>query len=231
MINVIDIGIVLLLIMFIIIGFKRGVIKEIVSLVGIILVFVLSWSLKNILGNFLCIIFPFFEFVGPLNGMSSLNVLVYQIIAFMIVFCLLLCLYTVSLKISRVVQKIVNMTIILWIPSKILGAIVSFIKGYLLIMIVFIMLVVPFGDFELFNDSIIMNYMLYETPVVSVYTHNFMDSVRKIYDLSSKLTYDSIDVNEANREAIEIMIESNITNKETINDLIDMGKIENIDKF
>ena len=49
--NIFDIGIILVLIMFLIVGIKRGVIKEAVSLVAIILVFVLSFSLKGIIGN------------------------------------------------------------------------------------------------------------------------------------------------------------------------------------
>ena len=39
-INILDVAIILILIMFAILGFKRGAIKEIVSLVGIIAVFV-----------------------------------------------------------------------------------------------------------------------------------------------------------------------------------------------
>lgn len=231
LINILDIGIIMILIMFIIIGFKRGVIKEVVSLVGIIIVFILSWSLKNILGNFLCIIFPFFDFIGILDGMSSLNILFYQAIAFMIIFCLLLSIYTISLKISRFVQKIVNMTIILWLPSKVLGGIASFVKGYLLMVICFIFIVIPFGDIGIFKESKIMNFMLYETPIVSGYTHNFMYSVERTYELANNISNGSISVNEANQEAIEIMIDYNVTNKSTVNDLIDLNKIKNVRKF
>ena len=38
-INILDVAIILILIMFAIVGFKRGAIKELVSLVGIIAVF------------------------------------------------------------------------------------------------------------------------------------------------------------------------------------------------
>ena len=60
-INILDVAIILILIMFAIIGFKRGAIKEIVSLVGIIAVFIVSFSLKGILGNILCKWLPFFD--------------------------------------------------------------------------------------------------------------------------------------------------------------------------
>lgn len=231
MINILDIAFMMILIMFVIVGFKRGVIKELVSLVGIIIVFILSWLLKNYIGNFLCIIFPFFKFVGPIEGLSSLNILLYQGIAFLITFCLLMFIYSISLKLSRIVQKIVNMTIILWLPSKILGAVVSFIKGYLLIMICCILLVIPFGNLDLFKDSRIMNYMLYKTPVVSKFTYNFMEPVKRIYDLANDISNENISVSEANKKSIDIMIEYNVTNESTVNDLIKLKKIENVSSY
>ena len=52
--NILDIAIILVLIMSAIIGFKRGAIKEIVSLVGIIVVLILAFAFKGVLGNVLC---------------------------------------------------------------------------------------------------------------------------------------------------------------------------------
>ena len=89
MLNVFDIGIILLLVMFIIVGFKNGAIRELFALVGIIVVFVLSYSLKGILGNILCIVLPFFKITGVVEGLSVMNILLYQAIAFMIVFAIL----------------------------------------------------------------------------------------------------------------------------------------------
>ena len=98
MLNIFDIGLILVLISFIIVGAHRGVIKELVSLVGLIIIFVLSWQLKGIIGNILCIYLPFFEFKGSINGISSLNIMLYQLIAFLIVFGLLLGIYIFTLK-------------------------------------------------------------------------------------------------------------------------------------
>ena len=117
MLNIFDVGIILVLIMFVIVGFKRGVIKECVSLVGIIIIFVLSFALKGVVGNFLCQYLPFFSFKGSIEGLVVINILFYQIIAFLIVFCLLLSVYSIVLFISKVIQKVVNLTIILIIPS------------------------------------------------------------------------------------------------------------------
>ena len=65
--NILDVAIVLGLAMSAIIGFKRGAIKEIVSLIGIIVVFIIAFSFKGVLGNVLCKWLPFFNFAGNLE--------------------------------------------------------------------------------------------------------------------------------------------------------------------
>ena len=225
MLNIFDIGLILILISFIIIGIRRGVIKELVSLVGIIVVFVLSWQLKGIIGNFLCIYLPFFKFKGAIEGISSLNIMLYQLIAFLIIFSLLLGIYTFTLKISRIVQKIVNATIVLIIPSKILGGIVSLIKGYLIIFIISVILIIPIGNIDTFKESTIVNFILYKTPLLSKYTNSFIKPVSEIMEISKSINDKKLNSNEANKKAIKIMIEYNIVNEKTINKLINMKKI------
>lgn len=226
MINIFDIGILLVLISFIIIGFKRGVIKELVSLVGIIVVFILAWSLKGIIGNYLCIYLPFIEFKGVIKDITSLNIMLYQTIAFILVFSILLSLYSISLKISRVVQKIVNMTIILWIPSKILGGLVSFIKGYLILFVVFVFLMIPLGEYDIFKESTFLNIMLYKTPILSDCTSKFTNPINDIIDLGHKVNNKEITSQAANDQAIKIMLDYNVVDSNTIDKLYESNKLE-----
>lgn len=225
MLNIFDIGLILVLISFIIVGAHRGVIKELVSLVGLIVIFILSWQLKGIIGNILCIFLPFFEFKGSIAGISSLNIMLYQLIAFLIVFGLLLGIYVFTLKLSRLVQKIVNATIILVIPSKILGALVSFIKGYLIVFIISVILIIPFANVEMFRDSTIINIVLYKTPLLSKYTSTFTKPISDIVELSNSVKDNKITSNEANEKAIDIMLEYNVVDQNTVDKLDDLGKI------
>ena len=227
--NIFDIGIILVFIMFLIVGFKRGVIKEAVSLIAIILVFVLSFSLKGIIGNILCVMFPFVQFSGSLRGMVSLNILIYQLIAFMIVFIIFLSVYEVSLRISKFLQKIVNATIILWLPSKVLGGVVSFLKGYLIVFIVFFILMIPFGNVSLFKESKCIQFMLHSTPVLSSYANAFTSSVDEVIDLSTKGSSNKITVNDANLRAIDIMLKYDIVDKKTIESLIEVHKLDSVE--
>ncbi len=226
--NIFDIGIVLLLIMFFITGFKRGVIKELASLIGIILVFVLSYYLKGMVGNLLCFVFPFFKFAGSIEGLTVLNIVFYQAIAFLLVFGILLSLYVIILKISKVIQKLVNMTIILWLPSKILGGIVAIIEGWIILFLIFLMLLVPLKNQSVFYDSSLVNKILYKTPVLSNSTSTFVNSVTEIYELGEAVSNNSISKNEANLKGIDIVLKYKIASKGMIEKLVELHKLDNI---
>lgn len=181
--NIFDIGIVLVLIGYIIGGWKQGVVKETTSFIGIIIVFFLSWFLRGIVGDFLCTILPFFKF----DGLSSLNILIYHGIAFFLLFSILMGLYRLLLKLSNGLQKIVNYTIILIIPSKILGAIIGFIEGWINIFIILLVLLIPLKDFDQYKDSKVNNFILFNTPVLSDTVKPFTKGAKEIYKVTSKI--------------------------------------------
>ena len=176
-ISFLDVSIILILVMFFVVGFKRGVILELVSLIGIVLMFVVAYYLKNPVGNLFCYIFPFFHMSG---GLDSLNILLYQAIAFILIFALLLSIYVILLKVSKILQKIVNCTIVLVLPSKILGGLVSFIKGYILIYIVLILFMVSVEGVEVINNSMVGKRILYDSPVLADLTSDFINTTKEI---------------------------------------------------
>lgn len=226
--NIFDIGIILLFVSFIVIGFKHGVIKELVSLIGIIVVFLVAFYLKDFLGNILCTFLPFFKFTGSIEGITTVNILVYQIIAFIIIFSILLTIYAAALKVSKLVQTLVNLTIVLIIPSKILGAIVSFIKGYIILFSIFIVLMIPLKNQPLYYESKLINQILYKTPLLSTQTNNFITATTEIYNLGDKVSKKEISSNEGNSQALDIMLKYKIISRETAEKLINSKKLENI---
>ena len=228
MLNVFDIGIILLLVMFIIVGFKNGAIRELFALVGIIVVFVLSYSLKGILGNILCIVLPFFKITGVVEGLSVMNILLYQAIAFMIVFAILLTLYEILLKVSKFIQKIVNLTIILILPSKILGGIIAFVKGWIVLFAVFLCLMIPLKNTDLFTSSTMVNKIIYNTPVLSSHSSNFINSVEEIYNLGKQLSNKEISKNEANLKTLDLMLKHKIVDKSTVEKLVKLHKLDDV---
>lgn len=231
MLNIFDVGIILLLIMFLIVGFKNGVIREAFSLIGIIAVFILSFVFKGLLGNLMCIILPFFKLSGVIEGFSVINILIYQIIAFMLVFAILLTIYEIFLKISKFIQKLVNLTIILILPSKLLGAVVSLIKGVIVLFAVFIVLMIPLKNSELFTGSTMVNQILYKTPILSQSSNNYINTVEEIYNLAEKVSNKKISTNAANLELLDMMLKHKIVNKSTVESLVKLHKLDDVNNI
>lgn len=226
--NILDIIIVLILIMCAIVGFKRGAIKEIVSLVGIILVFVISFSLKGVLGNLLCKFLPFFDFAGSIEGLTVLNILLYQLIAFLIIYSLLYSVYMIVVKLSGVVQKLVHMTVVLWLPSKVIGAIVAALTGYIVIFAILLVLLIPLKNSSLFAESSIANYIIYESPVLSSSAEGISSSINEVYQLGEDVSHKRISVNEANLETMDILLKYDIVSPEVAMDLVRLDKLDDI---
>lgn len=227
-INILDIAIILILIMSAIVGFKRGAIKEIVSLVGIIIVFIVAFSLKGVLGNVLCKWLPFFNFAGNLEGVTVLNILLYQLIAFLIIYSLLFSVYMIVMKISGIVQKIIHMTVILWLPSKLIGAVVAFITGYVMVFVVLLALLIPLKDTDIFRESRFANYIVYDTPILAGSAENISRSINEVYTLGEELSKGDISKNEANLETMDILLKYKIVSPETARQLIVLDKLDGI---
>ena len=64
--SIVDALIILIILACGAIGFKKGVIKQLVSTVGFVLVVVLAFYLKNPVAEFLSLNLPFFTFGGVL---------------------------------------------------------------------------------------------------------------------------------------------------------------------
>ena len=226
--NILDIVIALVLIMSAIIGFKRGAIKEVVSLVGIIIVFILAFSLKGVLGNVLCKWLPFFNFAGNLEGVTVLNILLYQLIVFLIIYSLLFIVYMIVVKISGIVQKIVHMTIVLWLPSKVIGAVVAFITGYVMVFVVLLALLIPLKDTDIFKNSKFANYIVYDTPILASSSENISTSINEIYELGEDLSKGDISKNEANVKTMDILLKYKVVSAETARELVVLDKLDGI---
>lgn len=226
--SILDVIIVLIISMFGIIGLKNGFIKEGISLVGTILVFIVSYMFKGIIGNELCKFLPFFTFSGKLEGLISLNIIIYQLVGFFILFSILFTAYHIVMFVGKVLQKIIDVTIILTIPSKLVGGMIGLIKGYIIIMIALLILVLPLKNSDLFKDSILMDLILYKTPIISLYTSDITSSVNEVSDLIVKIDKNKISVDEANLEIIKSTLKYKIIDKHTLEQIIVLDKLKSV---
>jgi len=228
--NILDAVIVVLLLVGILGGIRRGLIKEVVLLVGLVAIVVISWYLRVPISTFLYKHLPFFGFNGIFKDVSILNILLYELIAFLAIFTVLSLILTVLLKISGLIEKLLNATIILGIFSKIGGAIVGFIEAYVIIFVILFVVNQPFIHVTGINDSKLSDFILNNTPVLSSVTDktrktiNDINKLIKIYKSTGK-TKDENDKKQLNEEMIKIFIKYDIITEENLNYLREKGKI------
>jgi uncharacterized membrane protein required for colicin V production len=223
--SVVDIGIVLFILMYGIIGFKRGFIKQTTMFVGLFIVIIISFILKDPIANFMFEKLPFFDFWGIIKGVTVLNILLYEIVAFFFVFGILSILLRLFTFISSILEKVLNFTIILGIPSKILGFIVGLIEGYIIVFLIAFVLSQPIINFGLLKGSKYAPRILSETPILSQSSKNTVATFNEIYSLKDKYK-NSQNNAEFNRQSLDILLKYKIISVESIEKLISSGKLE-----
>ena len=218
--NIIDVIILLFLLMGAVIGFKKGVIKSVVSFVGTILVLVLSFTLKNPLSVFLYTYLPFFNV-----GIAVVNILIYEGIAFLIVFALLSTVLRIVIKISGIIETLLKFTIILGIPSKILGAILGFFEMYMFIFAVLFALAQFNVHSSLITDSKMADFILSHTPFVSHVMEDTYNGVKEVVTLN-KNYQNSQDKEKLNQDGLDVLLKYNVLSVENANKLLEKGKLK-----
>lgn len=225
--NVVDIIILIILAFGAILGFKRGFTKQLVSLVGIFAIIVLSFVLKNPVSVFFYNNLPFINFGGIFKDVSVINILVYEVIAFFMVFVFLTLIFKILLKVTTIFEKILKWTIILGIPSKILGAILGVVQNLIYVFIVLYILNLPTVGVNVISDSKVASTIINKTPILT----NICDKTLIVFNEVGKLAkeYENTNnVGEFNQKALNLMIDNGVITKENAQKLIDKEKIKDV---
>lgn len=224
--NVVDIVILIFLAFGALLGFKRGFTRQLVSLVGIFVIIALSYLFKNPVSVFLYNNLPFFNFGGIFKDITVLNILVYEVIAFFAVFFVLTIAFKLLLGVTKIFEKVLNATIILGIPSKILGAILGIVQNIVYVFIVLYILSLPTFNIGIINNSKVANTILQKTPILNKICDETLDIFNEIFDLKEE--YETTNTKEFNQKAINLMIEKGVITKENAKKLVDNGKIKDL---
>ena len=223
-VNIVDALIILFIALMGVIGFKRGVVKQTVSTVGVIIILILAFQLKNPLAEFLSLHLPFFDFFGAFEGVTALNIILYQLISFLVIFALLEIVLKVLISITGVIEKIFKYTIILGIPSKLLGLLVGLIEGFVFAFIVLFFLKQPAFNIKEFESSTLTPKILESTPVLSGFASDLVETFNDVYLLGKE--YSISDPNTLNRETVDVMLKHGVISTDYVVKLIDADKIE-----
>ena len=222
--SIVDAVIIGLMIFFGISGLKNGFFKQTVLTIGTILVFVLSYIFKDYLANFFSYNLPFFDYAGPFQGLEVINIILYQMLAFLILVVLLSSVLVVLLKITGVFEKILKFTIILGIPSKILGFILGLVEGYIVVFVALFFLNQPAVNIPLLNESKYKDVILTSSPGLSNLVKNTNDTIKEMYDLVDNYN-ETKDANKFNLDSIDIMLNNKVITAEYVEKLIEKDKI------
>jgi uncharacterized membrane protein required for colicin V production len=228
--NIVDIIIILFILLGGVIGFKEGVIKKTTSIVGLILVVVLSFILKNHLSVFFYENLPFLDLWGIFKGIQVLNIIFYEILAFILIASVLMLVYRLLLALTGLIEKILKATIILSIPSKILGFIVGVLEAYIWVYIALFVLTLPLFNIKNIYESTLSMHIVTKTPIVSKYANKTIVIYDDLYNIIENS--DNQDNKQLNEETMKLMLEYEIITPKTAKKLINKNKVDvNDDSF
>lgn len=223
--NICDILFILIVVMCGLVGLKKGFTREIVSFLGFFIVVVLAFILKNPVSIFLYEHLPFFKFFGIFKGIEVLNILLYEIIAFIVMLSLFTVILKVVIKLTSVIEKLLTITIVLGIPSKILGGIVGLIEGFVWGFIILYILSLPVFNFSFVHDSNIRKSVLEHTPILSKFTSDFTLAIDDFSKLKDEYKENKIDSNQFNRDALDVFLNYKVISVESAKTLKDKNKL------
>lgn len=222
--NIVDVVIIFGLLLGGVSGWHNGFFKQSVTLVGTIICFILAWVFKDIIANFLSYTLPFFNFAGPFEGLTSLNIVLYQLLSFILLLILFTSVLVVLIKITNGFEKFLKFTIILGIPSKILGFIVGIIEAYVILFAILFFVNQPVFNLEIVNESKLTNPVLNSSPGLSNIVGNMNDAIGDIYDITKSYNVNQ-NPDSFNREVINTLLEHDVVDQEYVNTLREKGKI------
>lgn len=220
--NIVDILIIVFILLGAFIGFRDGFTKALVNAIGVIVVTAIAYVLKNPVSEILMSFMPFFNF----GGITSLNIVLYEVIAFLLVFSILMIILKIVAVTTGIFETFLKFTIVLGIPSKILGAVVGAIKNYILVFFALYVLSLPtFASWSFINESSYREPILSRTPLLSMVAAQTVSVFDDFASLKDK--YENSDnTNEFNLETIDIFLKYKVVTPKTVNSLIDNGKLD-----
>lgn len=224
--NIVDLIIIIVILFGAVIGFKRGFTKSLVSAVGLIAIVIIAFLLKNPVSTVLYEHLPFFQFGGVIKGVTVLNIALYELLAFVIVLAVLGIVLKILMIATSIFERILTLTIILGIPSKILGAIIGALEWFILVFIGLYVLNMPVVNVKEINNSTLAPKILNNTPILSGVIKDTNAVINEFASIKDKYTDKNVDTNEFNKETLDLFLKYNVVSVDSIDKLIKDNKLK-----
>lgn len=215
--------IILFLVMGVYDGYKKGFIEGLFRLAGAIVALVLAYMFKDKLSVLLYTHLPFIKLGGLFRGVSVINILIYELIAFVLIFIVAILVVDLVVKTSGLVEKLLKIIPLFDVLNGILGALIGFLQT--IVILYFVIFVFKFGcnlfGFQLqpsLADNVLEIKILDEKFGSTISSFNEIAALSKTYENSKDKT-------ELNNKSIDILLKYGIISKENLDILIKNGKI------
>lgn len=223
--NIVDVLIILMILFGGVAGWKKGFTREVVAFLGVIAVLVISFLLKNNVSILLYEHLPFFQFDGILKGVTTVNILIYEVLAIVIVMSILMIVLKIITLFTNVFETLLKFTVILGIPSKILGMLVGFVEGFVWVFVILYILSLPVFNVEILNESKYKDNILTKTPILSTLADDTVKVVEEFTELKEEYNNEAITVDEFNYKMVDVFLKYNVVTIESVEKLKEKGKL------
>jgi len=205
-------------------GYKKGFLEQSVKLIGVVGALVVAYLLKDPISVLMYTHLPFFNVGGLFKGVSAINIVIYEIIAFIGVFVILLIVLKIICQVTKIVDHLLSLIAFIGVPNKILGAVMGFVESVIFLYFAsFIFLFCAnFFGFEVkpsFANDIV------DLPILKNTFGSLLDSVDEIASMAKEYE-DKQDKSEFNYKTMEILMKYDIISEENVKILIDSSKLE-----
>ena len=221
--NYIDLIILAFIVLGAIAGFKKGFFSQTVSFIGVIIIIAVAFTFKDDLAKVLFTYMPFFKFAGEFKNLTVLNVLLYEIVSFLILFIALGIVLKIILVATSILEYLIKFTVILGLPFKMLGAVVGAAQGLLWAFIIVMFLNQPTIAPKAIEESKLGTKMLTNLPFMAKQADGIVEIANITYELKGK--YGKTDTDAYNLEVLDAMLKYKIVSVDSVQMLLDRNKL------
>lgn len=207
------------------VGYKKGFLPQLISLVGFAAIMVGAFLLKNPVSEFLYNNCPFFKFKGVLEGVTSINIILYEVVAVVLTaIALWVILKVISIIFNKITDKF-NDFFLFEILSQLGGCFLGLLENYIVVFLCLYIASLPFFNLNILKESKFRQIILNETPVLSGLIDESLVVFDEVWSLTDKYRYEA-DSDKFNLETIDVLLKYKFTTVDSIDILVEKNKIE-----
>lgn len=219
---IVDILSVLFILLVGYLGIKKGLLTKAISVLVHIAIIIISFVLKTKIFGALVLKLPFLG----LSGLTSLNILIYNLFIFIILLVVLDCVFNILIKVTGFTEMLNQEVVLPAKVSKIGGAILGAIEGWIYVLLVLFILAQANITSGLVGSSKVGMFIVDRTFIVSPLLGGQAHAGLSIYETIKDSEAKGADLQTMNRDVLVKEVGFRLITPTKANELIDMDKLD-----